>query len=186
MAKVRLPPHWHANVRGETDNSSTASRIRPTVVAFHMQGKRRSLPSCPAHKSPPPMRGRRIRLPGKRSVSLCQIPARTGENGRRRGWRRQETRLATWRKAGPRKNHQLSHTSQVYPPRAALSLPLPNAPLHTNTCAFGRGEVHLGQWVMGEEGYVRLGPCMRWRGPWVGGWRGRVGGEEGWVGGWVN
>ena len=93
-------------------------------------------------------------MPGKRSVSLYLLTACTGENGRRRGWRRQETRLATWRKAGPRKNHQLSHSSQVSPPRAALSLPLPNAPLRTQTPvrlggggAFGNREVGLGQWA---------------------------------------
>ena len=122
--------------------------------AFHMQGKGGHSPLLPGSQIPAANGRQEDSLPGKRGVSLYQSPACTGKNGRRRGSGGEagDKTRSMEKKAGPRKNHQLSFASQVSPPRGALSLSLPNAPLRTNTCVCVRC---MGPWVMcGGSGWV--------------------------------
>jgi len=150
MAKVRLPPHWHANAEG-TDISSKPSRVRPTVVPFTCRGKEITHPSCPAHKSPPPMGGRRIRLPGKRGVSLIiPLHARVKVGGGEAVAERQ--RRVQERSTGS--------PLQVRSPRPEVPCPSPSQTHPNAQTPVGGCEVH---------GSVGDG----WRGGWVGGSRGR-------------
>ena len=90
------------------------------------------------------MRGRRIRLPGKRSVFLSLFPACTGENGG--GERLAETgdKTCDMEKGWPKKEAPLSPLKSGLPAPSCLAPPRPKGTLaHKHLCVW-EGVVCLG------------------------------------------
>ena len=135
MARAQAQ-HWiKRTLVWMTVGPSTSNSCLP----FTCSNRRSTPPSCPAHKSPPPMRGRRIRLPGKRRVDH-PLPAM-------HGWKWEEERLAETgdktcdiEKGGSNEEPPALPLKSGLPAPSCLVPPPPKCTLaHTNTCAFGRG-----------------------------------------------
>ena len=149
MARAQAQ-HWiKRTLVWMTVGPSTSNSCLP----FTCSNRRSTPPSCPAHKSPPPMRGRRIRLPGKRRVDH-PLPAM-------HGWKWEEERLA---ETGDKTCDMEKGGSNEEPPALPLKsgLPAPSCLVpppsqmhpsaHKHLCVW-EGEMHFGKgrwvWISG-------------------------------------